>query len=43
MKLACALVLLSPECSQQAIGDQWTYVQFLARLLEHEVERRAQH
>ena len=28
--------------NQQAIADQWTYVEFLARLLEDEVERRAQ-
>jgi DNA replication protein DnaC len=28
--------------NQQAIGGQWTYVEFLARLLEDEVERRAQ-
>jgi DNA replication protein DnaC len=28
--------------NQQAIDDQWSYVQFLARLLEDEVERRAQ-
>ena len=28
--------------NQQAIDEQWTYVEFLARLLEDEVERRAQ-
>jgi DNA replication protein DnaC len=28
--------------NQQAIEGQWTYVEFLARLLEDEVERRAQ-
>ena len=28
--------------NQQAIEDQWTYVEFLARLLEDEVERRGQ-
>lgn len=28
--------------NQQAIDGQWTYVEFLARLLEDEVERRAQ-
>jgi DNA replication protein DnaC len=28
--------------NQQAIAGQWTYVEFLARLLEDEVERRAQ-
>ncbi len=28
--------------NQQAIDDHWSYVQFLARLLEDEVERRAQ-
>jgi DNA replication protein DnaC len=28
--------------NQQAIGDKWTYVEFLARLLEDEVERRNQ-
>jgi len=28
--------------NQQAIDDQWSYVEFLARLLEDEVERRAQ-
>jgi DNA replication protein DnaC len=28
--------------NQQAIGEQWTYVEFLARLLEDEVERRGQ-
>jgi len=28
--------------NQQAIDAQWTYVEFLARLLEDEVERRAQ-
>ncbi|MGD2148298.1 MAG: IS21-like element helper ATPase IstB [Anaerolineae bacterium] len=28
--------------NQQAIEEQWTYVEFLARLLEDEVERRAQ-
>ena len=28
--------------NQQAIDGKWTYVQFLARLLEDEVERRAQ-
>jgi DNA replication protein DnaC len=28
--------------NQQAIEDKWTYVEFLARLLEDEVERRAQ-
>ena len=28
--------------NQQAIEDQWTFVEFLARLLEDEVERRAQ-
>lgn len=27
---------------QQAIAEQWSYVDFLARLLEDEVERRAQ-
>jgi DNA replication protein DnaC len=28
--------------NQQAIDGQWTYIEFLARLLEDEVERRAQ-
>jgi DNA replication protein DnaC len=28
--------------NQQAIDEQWTYIEFLARLLEDEVERRAQ-
>ena len=28
--------------NQQAIEEQWTYIEFLARLLEDEVERRAQ-
>ncbi len=28
--------------NQQAIDGRWTYVEFLARLLEDEVERRAQ-
>jgi DNA replication protein DnaC len=28
--------------NQQAIAGKWTYVEFLARLLEDEVERRAQ-
>lgn len=28
--------------NQQAIDGQWTYMEFLARLLEDEVERRAQ-
>ena len=28
--------------NQQAIDGKWTYVEFLARLLEDEVERRAQ-
>ena len=28
--------------NQQAIDDKWTYVEFLARLLEDEVERRSQ-
>jgi DNA replication protein DnaC len=28
--------------NQQAIAGQWTYIEFLARLLEDEVERRAQ-
>jgi DNA replication protein DnaC len=28
--------------NEQAIADHWTYVEFLARLLEDEVERRAQ-
>ena len=28
--------------NQQAIDGQWTYVEFLARLVEDEVERRAQ-
>jgi DNA replication protein DnaC len=28
--------------NQQAIDQQWTYIEFLARLLEDEVERRAQ-
>ena len=28
--------------TQQAIGGQWSYVEFLSRLLEDEVERRAQ-
>jgi DNA replication protein DnaC len=28
--------------NQQAIDEQWTYTEFLARLLEDEVERRAQ-
>jgi DNA replication protein DnaC len=28
--------------NQEAIDDQWSYVEFLARLLEDEVERRAQ-
>jgi len=28
--------------SQQAIGEQWSYTEFLERLLEDEVERRAQ-
>jgi DNA replication protein DnaC len=28
--------------NQQAIEEKWTYVEFLARLLEDEVERRAQ-
>jgi len=28
--------------NQQAIDDKWTYVEFLARLLEDEVERRGQ-
>ena len=28
--------------NQQAIEGKWTYVEFLARLLEDEVERRAQ-
>jgi DNA replication protein DnaC len=28
--------------NQQAVDGQWTYVEFLSRLLEDEVERRAQ-
>jgi len=28
--------------NQQAIAEQWSYIEFLARLLEDEVERRAQ-
>jgi DNA replication protein DnaC len=28
--------------NQQAIDEQWTYIEFLSRLLEDEVERRAQ-
>jgi hypothetical protein len=28
--------------NQQAIDEQWSYVEFLARLLQDEVERRAQ-
>jgi DNA replication protein DnaC len=28
--------------NQQAIDGQWSYIEFLARLLEDEVERRAQ-
>jgi DNA replication protein DnaC len=28
--------------NQQAIDGQWSYVEFLARLVEDEVERRAQ-
>lgn len=28
--------------NRQAIDDQWTYVEFLSRLLEDEIERRAQ-
>jgi DNA replication protein DnaC len=28
--------------TQQAISEQWSYIDFLARLLEDEVERRAQ-
>ena len=31
-----------PARNQQAIDGQWTYIAFLARLLEDEVERRAQ-
>jgi len=31
-----------PARNQQAIDGKWTYVEFLARLLEDEVERRAQ-
>ncbi|MBU1877881.1 MAG: IS21-like element helper ATPase IstB [Chloroflexi bacterium] len=28
--------------NQQAVAEQWTYIEFLARLLEDEVERRSQ-
>ena len=28
--------------NQQAIGEQWTYLEFLTRLLQDEVERRGQ-
>ena len=41
LRLSGILETLEPR-SQQAVDARWTYVEFLARLLEDEVERRAQ-
>lgn len=41
LRLSGILATLDVRC-QQAIGDQWSYVDFLSRLLEDEVERRGQ-